>query len=335
MTDIITLQPGDANFNLFENFVCDIYDAGQLALKPNEKINVEYLQRCFLLLVDGKVKCRCALYDNPSLFYKEKKAVCVGNYESVNDKKISKTLLDHVAVVAKKARAQFLIGPMNGSTWDDYRFSMHHQYHQFFSEAYHHLYYNEHFLHNGFASIGNYYSSIETELDFDNPVVEERKKQLLQSGVVFRNINWQNFEAELERIYEFNLNAFKTNFLYTPITLDGFKKKYLAIQKLINPEFVIIADDAEHNMIGYIFCIDDFYNEKQKSLIVKTIARHPDKKWSGTGHVLGSIIFERALQQHYVSIIHSFMYEAGTSVAMSKNFSGDIFKNYVLYGKEL
>jgi hypothetical protein len=47
------------------------------------------------------------------------------------------------------------------------------------------------------------------------------------------------------------------------------------------------------------------------------------------------MICSRALQKQYKSIIHSFMYEEGTSSNMSKNFSGSVFKNYVLYGKEL
>lgn len=241
----------------------------------------------------------------------------------------------HISTEAKKQGAQILIEPMNGSTWDSYRFSVHHDHPNFFLEPYHHLYYNDHFSNNGFDIIARYFSSIETNLNFDNPAIAEREIELKKAGVTFRNINLQKYEEELENIFHFNAIAFRSNFLYTPITKNEFIKKYAKTQGLIDPEFVILAEDAERNLIGYFFCIIDFYNKKEKSLIVKTAARHPDKNWSGTGHIIGRMICHRALQKQYQSIIHSFMYEEGTSSNMSKNFLGSIFKNYVLYGKEL
>ncbi len=335
MFEIISLKPGDKNFYLFENFPKEIYEKDSPHFYLQEKINNEYLKECFVLLVNGKVKSRCALYDNPYLFYQNKKAACIGNFESVNNEEIAAELLTHVSSNAKKLGAQFLIGPMNGSTWNDYRFSVHHNQPPFFLEPWHHLYYHDQFIKNGFAIIGKYFSSIETDLAFHNPQVVEKERQLKQSGVTFRNISLVEFEAELEKLFCFNAIAFQSNFLYTPINKDAFIKKYEETISIINPAFVIIAEDDKKNLVGYIFCVDDFFNKKEKSLILKTVARHPDKKWSGTGHVLGKMICEKAIDNNYKSIIHSFMYEEGTSNKMSKTFSGNIFKYYVLYGKDL
>ncbi|MEO6638682.1 MAG: hypothetical protein ABIN25_10410 [Ginsengibacter sp.] len=335
MLDIIKLQPGDENFYMFENFAREIYDKEGQAFGVSQPFDKEHLEACFILILDKKVKCRCALYTNPHLNYKGQKSACIGSYESEANKDIASALLHYVSAEAKKTGAFFLIGPMNGSTWNDYRFSSNNNHPPFFMEPSHHLYYNEQFLENGFKVIGKYFSSIETDLKFDNPYVAERQNQFIQSGVSFRNIDITKFEEELEKIFLFNAIAFKSNFLYTPISKTTFIKKYEQTRKLINPEFVIIAEDDKENVIGYIFCVDDFYNKKEKSLIVKTVARHPGKKWSGIGHVLGKMIFEKAMENKYKSIIHSFMYEEGTSTVMSKNFSGNIYKNYVLYGKEL
>lgn len=335
MFEILSLQPGDENFYLFENFPKEIYEKDSPHFYLPEKLNNEYLKECFVLLVNGKVKSRCALYDNPHLFYQNKKAACLGNFESINDQKIAAKLLTHVSSEAKRSGAQFLIGPMNGSTWNDYRFSVHHNQPPFFLEPWHHLYYNDQLNDNGFRIIGKYFSSIETDLSFDSPTISEREKQLKEAGINFRNISIKEFEQELEKIFRFNAIAFQSNFLYTPINKDTFIKKYQETKSLINPAFVIMAEDDNENLIGYIFCVDDLFNKNEKSLIVKTVARDPHKKWSGTGHVLGKMIFERAVQNKYSSIIHSFMYEDGTSTVMSKNFSGNIFKNYVLYGKKI
>lgn len=40
-------------------------------------------------------------------------------------------------------------------------------------------------------------------------------------------------------------------------------------------------------------------------------------------------------RKKYKSVVHAFMYEEGTSTTISQHFSGVIFKNYVLYGKEI
>lgn len=335
MIEIAELKPGDADFDLFLNFPKEIYPANSLRFTVPETMNVRYLKTCFVLLISGKVQARAALYNNPHLHYQGKKAYCIGNYEAVNDKEIAFALLMHIFKAAKREGADFLIGPMNGSTWDPYRFSVHHNYPNFFLEPYHRLYYNEHFVGAGFNIIAKYFSSIEADLNFVNPAVAQREDELKQAGVTFRNINLQEYEKELEKIYYFNAVAFSSNFLYTPIDKDEFVKKYAETKGLIDPEFVILAEDAEGSLIGYLFCINDFYNKKEKSLIVKTAVRHPDKKWKGTGHVIGNMICARALKKQYQFLIHSFMYEDGTSVAMSKNFSATVFKNYVLFGKDL
>jgi hypothetical protein len=96
-----------------------------------------------------------------------------------------------------------------------------------------------------------------------------------------------------------------------------------------------LAEDSEGNLLGYFFCIQDFYNQKEKSLILKTIARHPDKKWAGLGHVIGNQIYRKAVEQGFQTVIHAFMFDEGYSTTISKNFSGERFKNYHLYGKQI
>lgn len=335
MTEIVTLQPGEHDFKIFESFPEEIYSADSLRFKIHETINNEFLAACFVLVSGGKVQARAALYDNPYLCFQNKKAACIGNYESVNDKDVAAALLSHLACAAHKQGAKILIGPMNGSTWDTYRFSLHHDYPPFFLEPYHHLYYNEHFTHNGFDLIAGYSSGLETDLKYNDGAIAERERELKKDGVTFRNIDSRQFEKELEKIYHFNAVAFRSNFLYTPISKTAFIAKYLETKTIIDPEFVILAEDASDNLIGYFFCIRDIFNTKEKSLIAKTIARHPDPAWNKTGHVMGKMICTRAINKNYSSIIHSFMHEEGTSVNLSKNFSGKIFKNYALYGKEL
>ena len=332
MIEIIKTEPGDAHFHLFENLPADLYPADSIRFKLPDILNRRFLQSCFVVMRQNKVCARAALYNNPKLTWDGKKAFCIGNYESAED--FSPELFLHL-FSETKGKADFLIGPMNGSTWDNYRFSTHHNYPNFFLEPWHHLYYNEHFINAGFYVIAKYYSSIDISLKYDSENILAREKELKNAGVTFRNIDLTHYEEELEKLFAFNSIAFKKNFLYTPVDKEDFIKKYRETKGLINSDFAIMAEDRNNELIGYFFCIDDKLNTKEKSLIIKTIARHPDKIYAGLGHVIGNMIYREAAKQDYKSIIHAFMYEAGTSTTISKNFSGDIYKNYVLYGRSI
>ena len=335
MSEIIRTKPGNADFHLFKDFPKEIYSADIINSNPEEIIDEEILLSCYVLIQNDKVCARAAVYNNPFLFYDNKKALCIGNYESINNENISLELFAYIFSDVKKSNTDFLIGPMNGSTWNNYRFSVHHNHSNFFLEPYHHLYYNEQFLQAGFRVIAKYFSSIDTSLNYDAPNVVMLENQFTNAGVTFRNIVLSNYNNELEKLYEFNAIAFKKNFLYTPLSKEKFIKKYSEAKNIIDSDFVILAEDEKQNLIGYFFCVNDLLSTKHKSLIIKTIARHPDKKWKGLGHVIGNMIYRQAVIKHYTSVVHAFMNEEGTSTTISNFFYGELYKNYVLYGKEI
>ncbi|HEY6162334.1 MAG TPA: hypothetical protein VI112_13970 [Bacteroidia bacterium] len=332
---IITTAPGQADYHLFENLPAYFYPEGVLERCPPSKVNAKFLEACYLLM-DGPVPLgRVALYNNPHLNHEDRKTFCIGNYECNANGDDAKRLLDHVFAEAKKKGAEYLIGPMNGSTWDNYRFSLHHDHPEFLMEAHHHLYYNKQFIDSGFGIIAKYFSAIDRKMRHDRAGVLEREKELLAAGMKVRNIDLANYRQELERLYPFITHAFSTNFLYTPIEKEAFLEKYLEAQTFIDPDFVTIAENKTGEIIGVFFCVQDLLNRNEKHLIVKTIARHPGKEWAGLGHVMGNEITRRCVKKNFTGMIHAFLYEQGTSTTISKNFSGEVYKNYALYGKKL
>ena len=253
----------------------------------------------------------------------------------MEDENISNQFLDYIIKEAEKLNAGFLIGPMNGSTWDNYRFSLHNKYDNFLLEPYHHIYYNRQFLSAGFKAIAHYSSGINTDSFCGHKEVLMKEAGLVNAGLTIRNIDWENFDNELKNLYPFICRAFQHNFLFSPISKEVFLEKYKKIGSLINPEFVLIAEDGENNIAGFIFCYDDLLNKKEKSLVIKTLARDRSKQWSGLGSVLANRIIGLAKKQGYQSIIHAFMMNEGNSSESSKKFFGDIYKEYALYGLEL
>ncbi|PSL31301.1 hypothetical protein [Dyadobacter jiangsuensis] len=336
MTIAITeTGPGRPDFHLFTDLPGRIYPPDSIRLKIPETIPTDFLRACFLVKDGGNVVARASIYDNPLMQYAGQRAFSVGNYECADRDEYASALLTHIMDSVKNWGGTYVIGPMNGSTWEGYRFLADHENPLFFTEPHHHLYYNQQFKDAGLAPIAQYYSNIDRGMELDNPEIVARAEELMAEGVTIRSIDLSDFEAEISRVYEFNLLAFKTNFLYTPISRETFLKKYLQTKAYINPDLTLLAEDKAGNLVGYFFCIHDFCNTQNKTLIVKTLARHPAPEWKGLGHVIGNLIYHKAVELGYTSAIHSFIYEQGTSTKLSTHFSGTHYRNYVLYGKHL
>ncbi|OJV22684.1 MAG: hypothetical protein BGO21_05890 [Dyadobacter sp. 50-39] len=335
MITITSTRPGDQDFHMFTGLPSRIYPPDSLRFRMPDSIPIDFLRACYVLKDGDHAVARASIYDNPLLKYQGEHAFAIGNYECADCDEYASELLAHMVSTVKSWGGKQLVGPMNGSTWEAYRFLADHQNPLFFTEPCHHLYYNAQFRMAGFEPIAQYYSNIDYGLEPDSPEILLRERELRALGVRIRAIDLADFETEIGRVFDFNLLAFRKNFLYTPISREAFMKKYRQTKDYINPELTLLAEDAAGNLIGYFFCIHDFYNVKNKSLIVKTLARHPDPVWRGLGHVIGNVIYRKAAELGYASAIHSFIYEQGTSTKLSANFSGIRYRNYVLYGKQL
>ncbi len=335
MTEILETTFGNSTFQSFLDLPKRLYPPDSPKFAFPEPVPQDFLVTSFIVTSHGKPVARASLYDNPLLRYQQQPTLTVGNYECIDNTECANLLLDKLVEAAKAKESSYLIGPMNGSTWENYRFATDHDQPPFFLEPYHHLYYNEQFRQAGFAPIAEYFTNRDTDLAFDRPDIRQRERELRESGVTIRPIDLARFEKETERIYDFNAFAFSNNFLYTPIEKAAFLQKYAFAKNILHPEFTLIAEDETGSLIGYYFCMDDALNTREKSLIAKTLARHPDPKWRGLGHVMGNIVVKKAVALGYDTMLHPFIHKAGTSTKLSAHFSGLNYRNYVLYGKKI
>jgi hypothetical protein len=283
----------------------------------------------------GAIAGRFALYDNHAMQVDGKRVFTIGNYESVDDPAAGKFILETASQAAKRCGAQLLIGPMNGSTWENYRFADYSSGNDFFLEPENQPWYTQQFIDNGFLKISSYLSAYDTQMPYDFPAIAKRKNELLEEGYTIRPIRLDDYENELEKVYGLSLEAFKHNLLFTPISRESFISKYLPLKAWINPEFVLLAEDKNGELAGYIFCVDDIRNTSQKRLILKSMARRAGRAARGLGDVLGTEVTRLAKEAGYDGIIHALMHAQGSSVNLSKNRHVEVIKTYSLYAKEL
>jgi hypothetical protein len=325
------IRVGD-DFSLFEKVAEKIYTPAQLLLK-NEAINFGFFHSAIVILQNEIPAARCVIYNNPELRHNGKSTIAFGNYECIDDPEIARALFEEIQKATVSANAESLIGPMNGSTWDTYRLGKFDSDETFFLEPYNPVYYHEQFLNAGFETIAKYISNRDDSNHLRNDRTENAKKYLLERGIIFRSIDLRNYKAELEKMYWFCMDAFQNNFLFTPIDGNDFISKYLKAEKYIDPQYVIIAEDENSAICGFIFCLPNYIDKNQKGLIIKTLAKKPSIRYGGMGNILTSMVKERAKISGYDYLIHAFMHESNASKNLSAHFSGNTIREYHLYGK--
>ncbi len=318
---IVETKIGGESFHLFNK------------VKKNMAVVEEYLQCVYILLMEDEPVARVILYDNPHLTYENQKVALLGYYEC-NQEAVAPMFLEEVLEKVKALGYEYVIGPMNGSTWNDYRF-VSEEGEGFFLEPQNPLAYSQHFEQIGFESIAQYYSSKGKVFEVNEEQLTKGEAQFKKQGVKFRCLDLENYEEDLKKIHTFSLDSFKQNFLFSPISWETFRKKYLPLKQVVNSNFVFFAEDETGKLVGLVFAIQDIFCTTEKRIIAKTIARDADPKYKGLGELMVLRFVKEAHQENFTSIIHALIIESGLSQNMSEKCFGERFRTYDLYGRKL
>lgn len=333
---IIHCGPDSRCFDRFLQVPHTLYDKATIKLQSlNDGINTDYLFACLVATHDNIPVGRCALYQNPHLLYEGKTCMTIGNYECSDAPGVSDALIAEAKRMAKENGAEMLIGPMNGSTWDAYRFCTNPGADVFFLEPYHQPFYAAQFEVAGFAPIAEYVSTIDRKLLHDAPAVVERDREFMAQGFRFRNIRLDQYEQELQLLYDFCCRSFAGNFLYTPVSREVFFSKYKAIKPFIIEEYVMIAEYPDGRIAGFVFCFPDHVQANEKRMVLKTLARDMVPETKGLGNVIGNRMTKLVKEKGFTSMIHALIHIDNRSKNLSAQYSGELLKTYALYAVTL
>jgi len=256
----------------------------------------------------------------------------IGFFEAENNHEAVKYLFDEIKKYAKTKSYNYLIGPINGSTWKKYRVTLPSNNPPFLLDNYNKPYYAELFEKCGFETIANYTSSICKNLDKDYSRLDKFERIFAQKGIKIRKFNPDRFDEDIRKIYEISIRSFVNNFLYTPIEFKEFYKMYEPVKAFLNPEWILLAENEQDTAVAFIFGFDNLYNRNEKSLIIKTLAQIPDYKYKGIGSYLTEYIHQKAYKAGYNNIIHALMHKSNVSANI---LAGELYHEYKLYGVKL
>ncbi|BBM52226.1 hypothetical protein JMUB3935_1204 [Leptotrichia trevisanii] len=243
----------------------------------------------------------------------------------------------------KKDCIETIIGPLNGTTWNTYRYVTDRGNHPpFLLEPFNEDYYVKLFEKIGFKPLTYYISTIMENM---NPVqrgnlskkIEKLKKFDYYKDITVKSAENEDLITVLNKIYDLTIEAFKNNFLYSELDREIFLKMYMSYEdKIVKKFFKMLY--LKDELIGYVFGIPDYaelqYKEKVETMILKTIAISPKYNGKGMGYILIDELVKEAEYSGYKNVIYALMHEKN----ISKNIGlllGNELRKYALFIKEL
>ena len=276
--------------------------------------------------------------------YNGRKTSYIGNV-SIHEKYIKneEKFFNEVFKELKKEGIETIIGPLNGTTWNTYRYVTDKRNHPpFLMEPFNEDYYVELFEKIGFKALAYYISTIMENM---NPVqrghlskkIEKLKKFDYYKDITVKSAENEDLITVLNKVYDLTIEAFKNNFLYSELDREIFLKMYMSYEdKIVKKFFKMLY--LKDELIGYVFGIPDYaelqYKEKIETMILKTIAISPRYNGKGMGYILIDELVKEAEHSGYKNVIYALMHEKN----ISKNIGsllGDELRRYALFIKEL
>ena len=257
---------------------------------------------------------------------------------SATSREATQELMDRAFATLCKHECTLAIGPMDGSPWRRYRFVTDAGTEPpFFLEPSNPPEWPEWWQATGFSPLAEYYSAATRDL----AVIDERlgalAGRMAAAGVVIRAINPAHFADEMRRIYDVSLVSFRNNFLYAPLTWDAFIAQYGAIWTRLQPELVLLAEQAGRP-VGYAFAMPDYAQAARgvplTAFVLKTLAVLPGRAYAGLGTLLGEEVNAAARRLGFSRAIHALMHETNKSRNLSAH-SAQRIRRYTLFARRL
>lgn len=226
-----------------------------------------------------------------------------------------------------------LIGPVNGSTWEDYR-APEPGGRTFLLDCRVPDWCGELFEANGFGVIARYVS-YHIGLDGWTSDRCERAEAIFASrGVRVESYDPARGRELLSEVHMLSSESFRHNFLYTPLSEPAFVAKYLPLLSRVNPEYVLLARSASGRLLGFLLAFENTLSASPRELVLKTLAAAPDGEARGVGTFLVESIHRRAVAAGFGAVYHALMHTGNISSHIGGGPSA-ICRRYNLYGKKI
>jgi len=290
------------------------------------------------IVADGsQLLARCSLWWRSTPGYNGRRTGIIGHY-AARDEPSATMLLEHACQQLKEEGCEYAIGPMDGNTWRGYRLVIDAGTQPpFFLEPHTPLNWPAHWQAAGFTPVAEYSSHLNTNLGYQDPRLEHVAQRMEQQNIRIRPLDIDDYEFELQRVFELSCISFRPNFLYTPLPQNEFIQMYSRLRPYIRPELVLLAEQ-DGKLVGFLFALPDWLQAQRgkeiDTAIIKTAAVLPGRAYAGLGNLLAAHCHGAARELGYTRAIHALMHDANHSRNVSSHYAY-IMRRYALFGREI
>jgi len=289
-----------------------------------------------LALVDGELQARCSLWYTSAPPWPGERLGLIGHFGARTEASARDLLAEACRVLAREG-CSLAAGPMDGCTWRPYRFVTERgALPPFLLEPDTPAEYPLWWEAAGFRPFQTYRSTLSLELLARDPRLDRVRERLRTEGVRIRPLDPTRFEDELRNVYRVSEQSFRNNVLYTPLEPSAFLEMYRPAAALMKPRLSWIAED-DQGAAGFIFVLPDALQARRgetvDTVIVKTLAVLPGRRYAGLGKVLLELSQGEAARQGYTRAIHALMHESNVSTILSGGT--ELIRRYTLFSRGL
>lgn len=302
-------------------------------------INSEYfksnIKTVFLLEFNSTIIGSAILFYNADIQIFNQSTYLLGAFEIQSDyKSLAPYFIRNIENEALILGAKYILGPLNGSTWFDYRFKIKSEALNFPGDLNHSDFYSQLWLENNFKIFNTYTSQIQFDINPERLDLNYTKS-IFNEKIIIKNKDIELEEA-LKLIYPLLMNSFKGKEFFSSISLRDFIRLNLRLESFIKDEYFLMAIDENSNeCVGFLMAYPNLFDLNQKGLVIKTLARKNSLKWAGLGYLLSERILEIAQSKNFDYLIHAHMSSNKSSIKLSKNYNAQSLNTYHLFYKSL
>jgi len=288
----------------------------------------------WMLRGDGDtMSARCALWWERTPPYAGHRLGLIGHY-AARDATAATGLLDLARTDLAQHGCTLAVGPMDGSTWQNYRLIIEFgDEPPFFMEPDHPDGWPGHFLKSGFTALAHYYSALNTDLLQQDRGLSDVLRRARSLGISTRPLRMDHLPEELSGIHELTIECFRDAFLFTPISRDDFLAQYLELRACVQADLILLAEQSG-GLIGFIFAVPDLRQAVRgvaiDTMVIKTLAVHPEFRGTGVGRLLAARCHEAAYRLGYRRAIHALMLDTSAARTISDRIARPI-RRYALF----
>ena len=285
---------------------------------------------------NGAGRGRCRLWWSRTPGLNDRRIGFVGHLD-VDDGEEARAALDAAREVLADAGCDLAVGPVEGSTWANYRLVIDDRgdlpapLPAFPLEPHNPVDQPAWWRAAGFAELAKYRSTINNRISEPDRLVEYAAAQFDTAGLRLRQLDADDRDAEMRRAHDVCLAAFAGAFLFQPIEADAFVAMMAKAKPLIRPGLVWLAEHDEAGTVGFLFA----YPADAETVVTKTVAVLPDRRWHGLGALLLRHVYAEAIKLGYTRAIGATIHDANRMSLKLYRDRMTTFRRYAVFAREL